>query len=95
MSNLRSQITDSEGISVTASIGTKSAVTRLEMTAAYIGAVGTPAQKRAAVIAFVKDELHQDLGTPLIDPAGITFDFFATDWTDADIVLAPINLEII
>lgn len=81
MPNIRSQRIDANGIEIVASDGRTFSVTRAQIRNFFQAQTGTRAEKRAATIDRLKDEIRDALGANQINRASLSLDFDDADGT--------------
>ncbi len=75
------------GLYIKASNGHSIALTRAQILAHFASETGTRAVKRAATIAWVKQQIQAALGDDMIDATNITQDFDDTEGTPTDLTI--------
>ena len=74
MPNIISQEISSSGISITSNAGTFS-ITFIAILERYVSESGSPAARRSAVIAWLRQQIETVLGSSLVKGNNIDFDF--------------------
>lgn len=79
MPNIRSQILNTDGITIVASNGKTFSVTRSEIRTNFLSQNGNLASRRTKTIQWLKDNIVSSLGSEQFDFNKITADFSESD----------------